>query len=75
MSRTSISMGEVKKMLNYTIDNNIRLQEERGKMPIAVCLEAEAGIGKTSILQQIADLKARYGIEKHYLETVLELKP
>lgn len=54
MSRTSISMGEVKKMLNYTIDNNIRLQEERGKMPIAVCLEAEAGIGKTSILQQIA---------------------
>ena len=26
------------------------------------------------ILQQIADLKVRYGIEKHYLETVLELK-
>ena len=28
-----------------------------------------------NILQQIVDLKARYGIEKHYLETVLELKP
>ena len=25
------------------------------------------------ILQQIADLKARYGIERHYLETVLDL--
>ena len=27
------------------------------------------------ILKQIADLKAQYGIEKHYLETVLDLKP
>ena len=25
------------------------------------------------ILQQIADLKARYGIERHYLETALDL--
>ena len=27
----------------------------------------------SKILQQIADLKARYGIERHYLETMLEL--
>jgi hypothetical protein len=30
---------------------------------------------KSEILQQIKELKAQYGIESHYLETVLELKP
>ena len=30
---------------------------------------------KTRILQQISELKQQYGIEKHYLETVLDLKP
>ncbi|MBQ8957812.1 MAG: hypothetical protein IJ057_04850 [Bacteroidales bacterium] len=29
---------------------------------------------KTEIAQQIAELKAQYGIEKHYLETMLDLK-
>lgn len=51
---TTISMNEVKNLLNYTIDNNFRLEEE-GKKPIAICFEAEAGIGKTSIVQQIAE--------------------
>ena len=46
-------MNQVKNLINYTIDNNFKLQEE-GKMPIAISLEASAGIGKTSILQQIA---------------------
>jgi hypothetical protein len=30
---------------------------------------------KSEILQQIKELKAQYGIESHYLETVLDLKP
>lgn len=47
-------MSQVKTLINYTIDNNLKLQEE-GKMPIAISLEASAGIGKTSILQQIAE--------------------
>lgn len=51
---TTVSMSEVDNLLNYTIDNNIRLQEE-GKTPIAVSLEASAGIGKTSIVRQIAE--------------------
>lgn len=54
MTANTVSMSEVKNLVNYTIDNNIRLQEQ-GKMPIAVSLEADAGIGKTSILQQIAE--------------------
>lgn len=46
-------MKEVTSLINYTIDNNIKL-EEKGQAPIAISLEASAGIGKTSILQQIA---------------------
>ena len=49
----TVSMSKVKDILNYTIDNNIRLQEEGG-MPIAIGLEAEPGIGKTSIVEQVA---------------------
>ena len=50
---TTISMGEVKSLLNYFIDNNVKLQE-KGVAPIAVGIEGSAGIGKTSIIQQIA---------------------
>jgi hypothetical protein len=46
-------MGEVKSLVNYTIDRNLKL-EEAGKTPISVCIEGEAGVGKTSILQNIA---------------------
>lgn len=50
----TISMSEVKNILNYTIDNNKTL-EDNGKVPIAIALEASAGIGKTSIVKQIAN--------------------
>jgi len=53
MATTTVSMDQVKKLVNFTIDNNKKL-EEKGKTPIAISLEASAGIGKTSILQQIA---------------------
>lgn len=53
MATTTVSMKEVNNLVNYTIDNNIKL-EEKGLTPIAISLEASAGIGKTSILQQIA---------------------
>ena len=50
---TDISMGDVKGLLNYAFDNNKKLQE-RGIMPIAIGLEATAGIGKTSVVEQVA---------------------
>ena len=50
----SISMDEVKNLINYTIDNNVALEED-GDTPIAISLEANAGIGKTSVLRQIAE--------------------
>lgn len=53
MATNTVTMGQVKRLINYTIDNNLKLQEN-GKMPIAISLEASAGIGKTSIVQEIA---------------------
>lgn len=53
MAVREISMGEVKHLLNYYIDNNKELQE-MGERPIAVGLEAVAGIGKTSIVEEVA---------------------
>lgn len=49
----TITMNEVKNLVNYVIDRNLKLQEA-GKMPIAISLESSAGVGKTSIVQQIA---------------------
>lgn len=53
MAKNTISMKQAKSLINYTIDNNLKLQDE-GKMPIAISLEASAGIGKTSLVEQIA---------------------
>lgn len=49
----TVSMGEVKKLVNYFIDNNQAL-EEKGEKPLALGFEGPAGIGKTSIIRQIA---------------------
>lgn len=52
MAKT-VSMDRVKGLINYFIDRNFKLEEE-GKRPIALSLEAEPGIGKTSIIEQVA---------------------
>ena len=49
----TVSMSKVKDILTFTIDNNNRLQEEGGT-PIAIGLEASAGVGKTSVVEQVA---------------------
>lgn len=53
---TELTLGEFTEVLDYLIDNNHRLIES-GDTPISVCIEGDAGIGKTSIVQQIADVK------------------
>lgn len=53
MATGTISLKRAKEIVNYTIDNNKEL-EAKGEYPIAVGIEASAGIGKTSILEQIA---------------------
>lgn len=54
MTTNTIKMSEVKGILNHYIDTNKLLQEE-GDMPIAVGLEAAPGIGKSSVVKQVAE--------------------
>ena len=53
MSVNTITLDEFKDICNYLIDNNKRLVDE-GKKPTAICLEGEAGIGKTESVMEIA---------------------
>ena len=55
MARTTISMKEVSGLLNYTIDNNKVLEDECGITPIGIAFQADAGIGKTSVVKQVAE--------------------
>ena len=53
MTNSTISMSLAKDIINYTISNNLRLQEY-GDRPISIGIAASAGIGKTSIVESIA---------------------
>ena len=50
----TISFSQVESLLNNQIDNNILLENE-GEPPIAINLIGDAGIGKTSIVQELAE--------------------
>lgn len=49
-----MTISEFTGVLNYLLDNNRELQD-KGLTPIAIGIEGEAGIGKTSLIQQIAE--------------------
>ena len=49
-----MTISEFTGVLNYLLDNNKKLQEE-GQTPIAIGIEGAAGIGKTSLIQQVAE--------------------
>lgn len=50
---TKLRISEVKTVLSHVIQNN-RFLEKSGKKKNSILIESEAGIGKTSIVQQIA---------------------
>lgn len=56
MTKNTISLSKAKELLSYTIANNFKLQED-GITPIAYGLESSPGIGKTSIVEQVANEK------------------
>ena len=53
MTNNEITLNEFKEVFSYLLDNNKQL-EDKGLRPIAVGLEGEAGIGKTSLIEDIA---------------------
>lgn len=53
MTNNEITLNEFKEVFSYLLDNNKQL-EDKGLRPIAVGIEGEAGVGKTSIIEEIA---------------------
>ena len=49
-----MTIGEFTNVFNYLLDNNMEICDEGGS-PIAICIEGAAGIGKTSLVKQVAD--------------------
>ena len=55
-----LTLGEIKPILKYIINNNKSLHE-RGEFPVSVQLTSLPGIGKTSLVEQIAsEIGANY---------------
>lgn len=48
-----LTLKELKPIIKFMIENNKRLEDE-GKNPIAINIISEAGIGKSSIVEEIA---------------------
>jgi hypothetical protein len=53
MSQVKLNIEELKDFLGHMVKNNQYIQAE-GKVPVAVNIEGEAGLGKTSSLMQLA---------------------
>lgn len=51
-----LTAQEVKNIFGYVIDNNRKLTAA-GKKAIAIALEGESGVGKTSVIEQLAEEK------------------
>ena len=53
MTSNEMTLNEFKEVFSYLLDNNKHL-EDSNLRPIAVGVEGEAGIGKTSLIEDIA---------------------
>ncbi len=51
-----MNIEDTKKTLNYLLDNNLKLVDE-GKNKLSINLVGAAGLGKTSIVQQVAEAR------------------
>lgn len=54
MSQVQLNIEELKDFLGHMIKNNQHIQAQ-GKVPVAVNIEGDAGLGKTSSLMQLAN--------------------
>jgi hypothetical protein len=53
MSQVQLNINELKDFLGHMVSNNQHIQAQ-GKVPVAVNIEGDAGLGKTSSLMQLA---------------------
>jgi midasin (ATPase involved in ribosome maturation) len=53
MSQVKLNIDELKSFMGHMISNNQYIQAN-GKVPVAVNVEGDAGLGKTSSIKQLA---------------------
>jgi hypothetical protein len=60
MSQVQLNVEELKSFIKHMVNNNQHIQKD-GKVPVAINVEGEAGLGKTSAIQQVAkELNLQY---------------
>ena len=52
MSQVQLNVEELKNFIKHMVGNNQHIQKE-GKVPVAVNIEGDAGLGKTSAIMQL----------------------
>jgi hypothetical protein len=52
MSQVKLNIEELKDFLKYMVNNNQHIQND-GKVPVAINIEGDAGLGKTSAIMQL----------------------
>lgn len=70
-NRQALNAHEVKDIFGYIIDNNVKLSKE-GKKPVSVSLTGEAGMGKTSVIEQLAKEKGQDFIKLNLSQISIE---
>ena len=53
MAKANLNIDELKGFVNHLITNN-RFLQAQGKLPVALEVEGESGIGKTSAIVELA---------------------
>ena len=71
MSQVQLNIDELKDFMKHMVVNNQHIQKE-GKVPVAVNVEGEAGLGKTSSIIQLAK-ELNFDVEKINLSQIEEL--
>ena len=52
MSQVQLNVEELKGFIKHMVNNNQHIQKE-GKVPVAINIEGDAGLGKTSAIMQL----------------------
>lgn len=64
---SELNSKEIKNLVNFIIQNN-KFLIEKNKLPIALEIVGEAGIGKTSVIEQIASENDFHFVKKNLSE-------
>jgi hypothetical protein len=70
-ANVKLNVDELKTLIKYMVSNNQHIQEQ-GKNPVAINVESPAGIGKTSVITQIAQ-ELNMDFEKLCLSQIEEI--